>query len=195
MVEKTLGLHLAQPHLPEAEGEPQIQTPLYLFWKKKPIFYNFTYLFASCRSTPHSSPSQTPARQARTAGRAGGGRGRNPDVLMEIQLSKVCFQQCFPNAKFTHSPFKSFVLFCPGEISTRGLPPSGHGIPESHGPASLPTGVCCAGFRDSRQTGYLTDEQVPLLILEQRNASKSPFQHGERENLLRIFDYILSYVS
>uniref|UniRef100_A0A3P9LWE8 Autophagy related 2B n=1 Tax=Oryzias latipes TaxID=8090 RepID=A0A3P9LWE8_ORYLA len=43
-------------------------------------------------STPHSSPSQTPARHARTAGRAGGGRGRNLDVLMEIQLSKVRFQ-------------------------------------------------------------------------------------------------------
>lgn len=43
----------------------------------------------SCRCTPHSSPSQTPVRQARAAGRAGGGKGRNPDVLMEIQLSKV----------------------------------------------------------------------------------------------------------
>uniref|UniRef100_A0A3P9IZC0 Autophagy related 2B n=1 Tax=Oryzias latipes TaxID=8090 RepID=A0A3P9IZC0_ORYLA len=43
-------------------------------------------------STPHSSPSQTPARHARTAGRAGGGRGRNLDVLMEFQLSKVRFQ-------------------------------------------------------------------------------------------------------
>uniref|UniRef100_A0A673BBX3 Autophagy related 2B n=1 Tax=Sphaeramia orbicularis TaxID=375764 RepID=A0A673BBX3_9TELE len=40
-------------------------------------------------STPHSSPSQTPVRQARGSGRAGGGKGRNPDVLMEIQLSKV----------------------------------------------------------------------------------------------------------
>ncbi|XP_076017727.1 autophagy-related protein 2 homolog B [Genypterus blacodes] len=43
-------------------------------------------------STPHSSPSQTPVRQARASGRAGGGRGRNPNVLMEIQLSKVRFQ-------------------------------------------------------------------------------------------------------
>ncbi|XP_069049279.1 autophagy-related protein 2 homolog B isoform X3 [Lepisosteus oculatus] len=42
--------------------------------------------------TPHSSPSQTPVRLGRAAGRAGGGRGRNPDVLMEIQLSKVKFQ-------------------------------------------------------------------------------------------------------
>ncbi|KAM8834324.1 autophagy-related protein 2 homolog B [Synchiropus picturatus] len=41
-------------------------------------------------STPYSSPSQTPVR--RSSGRAGGGRGRNPDVLMEIQLSKVKFQ-------------------------------------------------------------------------------------------------------
>ncbi|XP_062379584.1 autophagy-related protein 2 homolog B isoform X2 [Sardina pilchardus] len=37
------------------------------------------------------SPSQTPVRQAR-GGRVGGGLGRNPDVLMEIQLSKVRFQ-------------------------------------------------------------------------------------------------------
>ncbi|KAM7402973.1 hypothetical protein PAMA_003750 [Pampus argenteus] len=43
-------------------------------------------------STPHCSPSQTPVRHARVSGRAGGGKGRNPDVLMEIQLSKVKFQ-------------------------------------------------------------------------------------------------------
>ncbi|XP_028828008.1 autophagy-related protein 2 homolog B isoform X2 [Denticeps clupeoides] len=42
--------------------------------------------------TPHSSPSQTPVRQARAGSRTGGGWGRNPDVLMEIQLSKVRFQ-------------------------------------------------------------------------------------------------------
>ncbi|XP_062325883.1 autophagy-related protein 2 homolog B-like isoform X2 [Osmerus eperlanus] len=42
--------------------------------------------------TPHSSPSQTPVRQGRAGGCPGGGRGRNPDVLMEIQLSKVRFQ-------------------------------------------------------------------------------------------------------
>lgn len=43
-------------------------------------------------STPHSSPSQTPVRQPRASGKAAGGKGRNPDVLMEIQLSKVRFQ-------------------------------------------------------------------------------------------------------
>uniref|UniRef100_A0A8B9LQZ7 Autophagy related 2B n=1 Tax=Astyanax mexicanus TaxID=7994 RepID=A0A8B9LQZ7_ASTMX len=42
--------------------------------------------------TPHSSPSQTPVRQVRSGSRSGGGWGRNPDVLMEIQLSKVRFQ-------------------------------------------------------------------------------------------------------
>uniref|UniRef100_A0A672QL87 Autophagy related 2B n=1 Tax=Sinocyclocheilus grahami TaxID=75366 RepID=A0A672QL87_SINGR len=42
--------------------------------------------------TPHSSPSQTPVKQMRRGSRAGGGWGRNPDVLMEIQLSKVRFQ-------------------------------------------------------------------------------------------------------
>ncbi|XP_066550604.1 autophagy-related protein 2 homolog B isoform X1 [Amia ocellicauda] len=42
--------------------------------------------------TPHSSPSQTPVRQGRSSGRIGGGKGRNPDVLIEIQLSKVKFQ-------------------------------------------------------------------------------------------------------
>uniref|UniRef100_A0A672QL42 Autophagy related 2B n=1 Tax=Sinocyclocheilus grahami TaxID=75366 RepID=A0A672QL42_SINGR len=45
-----------------------------------------------CRCTPHSSPSQTPVKQMRRGSRAGGGWGRNPDVLMEIQLSKVRFQ-------------------------------------------------------------------------------------------------------
>uniref|UniRef100_A0A3Q1H0K3 Uncharacterized protein n=1 Tax=Anabas testudineus TaxID=64144 RepID=A0A3Q1H0K3_ANATE len=49
--------------------------------------------------TPHSSPSQTPVRQAKASGRAGGGKGRNPDVLMEIQLSKVKFQhEVYPQA-------------------------------------------------------------------------------------------------
>ncbi|KAK2544005.1 Atg2b [Columba livia] len=40
--------------------------------------------------SPHSSPSHTPTRHGRSA--APGGRGRNPDFLMEIQLSKVKFQ-------------------------------------------------------------------------------------------------------
>ncbi|XP_027493453.1 autophagy-related protein 2 homolog B isoform X3 [Corapipo altera] len=39
---------------------------------------------------PHSSPSHTPTRHGRNT--ACGGRGRNPDFLMEIQLSKVKFQ-------------------------------------------------------------------------------------------------------
>ncbi|KAG7510053.1 hypothetical protein JOB18_012075 [Solea senegalensis] len=50
-------------------------------------------------STPYCSPSQTPVRQASASGRAGGGRGRRPDVLMEIQLSKVRFQhEVYPQA-------------------------------------------------------------------------------------------------
>ncbi|NXP28264.1 ATG2B protein, partial [Scytalopus superciliaris] len=40
--------------------------------------------------SPHSSPSHTPTRHGRNT--ACGGRGRNPDFLMEIQLSKVKFQ-------------------------------------------------------------------------------------------------------
>ncbi|XP_061552088.1 autophagy-related protein 2 homolog B isoform X1 [Phycodurus eques] len=58
-------------------------------------FGSVTFTVSPARSrgtTPHSSPSQTPVRQARVAGRTGGGKGRNPDVLMEIQLSKVRFQ-------------------------------------------------------------------------------------------------------
>uniref|UniRef100_A0A665UX36 Autophagy related 2B n=1 Tax=Echeneis naucrates TaxID=173247 RepID=A0A665UX36_ECHNA len=51
-------------------------------------------------STPYSSPSQTPVRQAKVSGRAGGGKGRNPDVLMEIQLSKLRFQhEVYPQAQ------------------------------------------------------------------------------------------------
>uniref|UniRef100_A0A1A7WU61 Autophagy related 2B n=1 Tax=Iconisemion striatum TaxID=60296 RepID=A0A1A7WU61_9TELE len=56
-------------------------------------------------STPHSSPSQTPVRQVKSLGRAGGGRGRNPDVLMEIQLSKVRFQhEVYPHAPLAPRP-------------------------------------------------------------------------------------------
>ncbi|XP_037756842.1 autophagy-related protein 2 homolog B isoform X1 [Chelonia mydas] len=40
--------------------------------------------------SPHSSPSHTPTRHGRST--TCGGRGRNPDFLMEIQLSKVKFQ-------------------------------------------------------------------------------------------------------
>ncbi|XP_058511204.1 autophagy-related protein 2 homolog B [Ochotona princeps] len=40
--------------------------------------------------SPHSSPSHTPSRHGRST--ACGGRGRNHDFLMEIQLSKVKFQ-------------------------------------------------------------------------------------------------------
>lgn len=51
-------------------------------------------------STPHGSPSQTPVRQPRGSGKAGGGKGRNPDVLMEIQLSKVRFQhEVYPQSQ------------------------------------------------------------------------------------------------
>uniref|UniRef100_A0A8C1SW73 Autophagy related 2B n=1 Tax=Cyprinus carpio TaxID=7962 RepID=A0A8C1SW73_CYPCA len=48
------------------------------------------------------SPSQTPVKQVRRGSRAGGGWGRNPDVLMEIQLSKVRFQhEVYPQAPQT----------------------------------------------------------------------------------------------
>uniref|UniRef100_A0A8D0C9M2 Autophagy related 2B n=1 Tax=Salvator merianae TaxID=96440 RepID=A0A8D0C9M2_SALMN len=40
--------------------------------------------------SPQSSPSHTPTKHGRTT--ACGGKGRNPDFLMEIQLSKVKFQ-------------------------------------------------------------------------------------------------------
>uniref|UniRef100_A0A673XHZ8 Autophagy related 2B n=1 Tax=Salmo trutta TaxID=8032 RepID=A0A673XHZ8_SALTR len=55
--------------------------------------------FTSSPARSWGSPSQTPVRQSRGGGRAGGGRGRNPDVLMEIQLSKVRFQhEVYPQA-------------------------------------------------------------------------------------------------
>uniref|UniRef100_A0A671U921 Autophagy related 2B n=1 Tax=Sparus aurata TaxID=8175 RepID=A0A671U921_SPAAU len=50
----------------------------------------------------------SPARsrgQAKASGRAGGGRGRNPDVLMEIQLSKVRFQhEVYPQSQLASGP-------------------------------------------------------------------------------------------
>ncbi|XP_055004123.1 autophagy-related protein 2 homolog B [Boleophthalmus pectinirostris] len=51
-------------------------------------------------ATPHCSPSQTPIRQPKCPGKTGGGKGRNPDVLMEIQLSKVRFQhEVYPHSQ------------------------------------------------------------------------------------------------
>uniref|UniRef100_A0AAX7T4E4 Autophagy related 2B n=1 Tax=Astatotilapia calliptera TaxID=8154 RepID=A0AAX7T4E4_ASTCA len=51
------------------------------------------------------SPSQTPVRQAKASGRVGGGKGRNPDVLMEIQLSKVKFQhEVYPQISAVSRP-------------------------------------------------------------------------------------------
>ncbi|XP_005990375.1 autophagy-related protein 2 homolog B [Latimeria chalumnae] len=47
---------------------------------------------AKSHVSPRSSPSRTPTRRGPTATHVGGGKGRNPDVLMEIQLSKVKFQ-------------------------------------------------------------------------------------------------------
>ncbi|XP_068195039.1 autophagy-related protein 2 homolog B isoform X2 [Antennarius striatus] len=56
-------------------------------------------------STPHGSPSQTPVRQAKASGRTGGGKGRNPDILMEIQLSKVRFQhEVYPLTQAASGP-------------------------------------------------------------------------------------------
>uniref|UniRef100_A0A3Q3QAH3 Autophagy related 2B n=1 Tax=Monopterus albus TaxID=43700 RepID=A0A3Q3QAH3_MONAL len=68
-------------------------------------FGSATFTASPARSrgaTPRSSPSQTPVRQTKASGRAGGGKGRNPDVLMEIQLSKVRFQhEVYPQAQVT----------------------------------------------------------------------------------------------
>nr|XP_045009794.1 autophagy-related protein 2 homolog B isoform X2 [Jaculus jaculus] len=48
--------------------------------------------------SPHSSPSHTPTRHGRNT--AYGGKGRNHDFLMEIQLSKVKFQhEVYPPCK------------------------------------------------------------------------------------------------
>uniref|UniRef100_A0A6J0TYM4 Autophagy-related protein 2 homolog B isoform X1 n=1 Tax=Pogona vitticeps TaxID=103695 RepID=A0A6J0TYM4_9SAUR len=48
--------------------------------------------------SPQSSPSHTPTRHGRST--ACGGKGRNPDFLMEIQLSKVKFQhEVYPTSE------------------------------------------------------------------------------------------------
>uniref|UniRef100_A0A8C9VTW9 Autophagy related 2B n=1 Tax=Scleropages formosus TaxID=113540 RepID=A0A8C9VTW9_SCLFO len=57
-------------------------------------------VFISSPARSRGSPSQTPIRQSRSVGRIGGGRGRNPDVLMEIQLTKVKFQhEVYPQGR------------------------------------------------------------------------------------------------
>lgn len=67
-----------------------------------------------------------------------------------------------------------------GAVPARRVPtePSGHRAGSR--PASLPPGVCRARPGDPRPTGCLPDEQVPLLVLQQGNASKSSFQHGKQ---------------
>ncbi|KAM3919804.1 autophagy-related protein 2 homolog B isoform 1-T3 [Leptodactylus fuscus] len=64
---------------------------------------------ASCSSpskhymSPHSSPASTPTRRASSIVR--GGRGRNQDLLMEIQLTKVKFQhEVYPQASEMAEP-------------------------------------------------------------------------------------------
>ncbi|XP_053331236.1 autophagy-related protein 2 homolog B [Spea bombifrons] len=53
--------------------------------------------------SPHSSPSSTPTRRASTLTR--GGRGRNQDLLMEIQLTKIKFQhEVYPHGGFLQVP-------------------------------------------------------------------------------------------
>lgn len=120
------------------------------------------------RSTPHSSPSQTPIRQAKASGRAGGGKGRNPDVLMEIQLSKakLLFTLWYTESDcIIASSLLTTFSFTSGEISAWSVPTVPAGFCISSGSTSFPAGVCCAGLGDSRQTGYITDEQVSLLVL------------------------------
>lgn len=68
------------------------------------FFFSFLLHFSS---TPHSSPSQTPVRQSKSSSCSGGGRGRNTDVLMEIQLSKV---KVFKWNKCSESSVPSSVL-------------------------------------------------------------------------------------
>ncbi|XP_006735847.1 autophagy-related protein 2 homolog B [Leptonychotes weddellii] len=56
------------------------------------------FFFFSIYSSPHSSPSHTPTRHGRNM--VCGGKGRNHDFLMEIQLSKVKFQhEVYPPCK------------------------------------------------------------------------------------------------
>ncbi|XP_067848215.1 autophagy-related protein 2 homolog B-like isoform X2 [Heptranchias perlo] len=56
-------------------------------------------------SSSQSSPSQPPARYARSARRIQGGPGRNHDILMEIQFSKVKFQhEVYPQTGYDIDP-------------------------------------------------------------------------------------------
>ncbi|KAG9481125.1 hypothetical protein GDO78_010398 [Eleutherodactylus coqui] len=63
---------------------------------------------ASCNSpakhytSPHSSPSSTPTRRTSSAVR--GGRGRNQDLLMEIQLTKLTVKALHVRPESSHSP-------------------------------------------------------------------------------------------
>lgn len=155
------------------------------------LFYRYLSLrlptAPSCRCTPLSSPSQTPVRQARAAGRAGGGKGRNPDVLMEIQLSKVkCIFVQNKCSCVTLQSGNSHQIICfisTGEVSARRVPTDPRGCRANSRPASLPPGVCRARPGDPGPTGCLPDEQVPLLVLQQGNASESSFQHGREADL------------
>ncbi|XP_067894573.1 autophagy-related protein 2 homolog B-like isoform X3 [Heterodontus francisci] len=57
------------------------------------------------KSVSQSSPSQSSARHSRFARRIQGGPGRNHDILMEIQFSKVKFQhEVYPQADYVIDP-------------------------------------------------------------------------------------------
>ncbi|XP_075387716.1 autophagy-related protein 2 homolog B isoform X1 [Tenrec ecaudatus] len=57
---------------------------------------------AKSYTSPHSSPSHTPTRHGQHAA-GSGGKGRNQDFLMEIQLSKVKFQHdVYPRGRPEH---------------------------------------------------------------------------------------------
>ncbi|XP_043552811.1 autophagy-related protein 2 homolog B-like isoform X2 [Chiloscyllium plagiosum] len=59
----------------------------------------------SASSSCQGSPSQSSARHGRSARRIQGGPGRNHDVLMEIQFSKVKFQhEVYPQTDFHEDP-------------------------------------------------------------------------------------------
>lgn len=60
---------------------------LHFFRRSYAVFFLF---LVSVFSSPHSSPSHTPTRHGRNT--VCGGKGRNHDFLMEIQLSKVSCQ-------------------------------------------------------------------------------------------------------
>uniref|UniRef100_A0A8C6VIW1 Autophagy related 2B n=1 Tax=Naja naja TaxID=35670 RepID=A0A8C6VIW1_NAJNA len=96
MVEDAIIIKENHFSLPVKKADTKISLIWHLYGGKD--FGNITPTSPAKSYIPQSSPSHTPTRHGRS--NACGGKGRNPDFLIEIQLSKVKFQhEVYPSGE------------------------------------------------------------------------------------------------